>query len=231
MSIQVVIHAQANPTRAKSSKRFFKTGKGEYAEGDIFIGITVPQSRVIAKTYHALPLPEIKKLLNSKIHEERAIALFILVDQFIRGDERLRAQIYRLYIASIKYINNWDLVDVSAPTIVGGFLMDKPKDVLTKLAQSKNLWHRRIAIIATQYFIRKNQYNETLRIAELLLTDTHDLIHKAVGWMLREVGNRSLETEEVFLKKYYKTMPRTMLRYAIEKFSEEKRLQYLKTLI
>lgn len=218
-----------NPERAKSLQRFFKTGKGEYGEGDIFLGITVPDSRKIAIRYKNLPFDEIRELLKSKIHEERLIALLILVRNFSTGSEDPeRKKIFDLYLASTKYINNWDLVDLSAGYIVGGYLIDKPRNVLIKLAKSKNIWERRIAIISTFAFIYKGMAEPTLKIAEILISDKHDLIQKATGWMLREVGKRcGQEIEEQFLIRHYKKMGRTALRYAIEHFPENKRRKYL----
>lgn len=213
----------ASPAKAKSSAWFFKTGKGQYGEGDQFIGVTVPLQRMVAKKYKDLPLKDIDQLLNSPIHEHRLTALFILVGQY----KKLPARVYDFYLKHTTKINNWDLVDSSASYIVGEWLMDKDRTILYKLARSKNLWERRIAIIATGAFIKNKEFKDTFAIAELLLHDDHDLIHKAVGWMLREVGKRDQKAEEAFLKKYYKTMPRTMLRYAIEKFSEDKRHEYL----
>ena len=209
----------ADPARAKVSRRFFKTGKGEYGEGDIFIGLTVPQARTLAREFSGLSLREVQKLLSSKIHEERLVALLILVHNFARGSEAAKKTIYEFYLKSTRFINNWDLVDLSAPKIVGEYLLDKDKRVLSRLARSKNIWERRIAIVSTYSFIRNDRFSEMLRIAELLLRDEHDLIHKAVGWMLREVGKRDFAAERRFLEKHYRKMPRTMLRYAIEKFS------------
>ena len=219
---------QKNPSQAIILQRFFKTGKGEYGEGDIFYGIKVPVQRKIAKQFNDLPQIELKILLSSNVHEERLIAALILVDQFKKGDEKKKKIIFDFYIRNRKGINNWDLVDLSAPKIVGEYLIDKEKDLLYKFATSKDLWDRRISIISTQTFIREHFFEDTLKISRILLNDEHDLIHKAVGWMLREVGNRDIKTEEEFLKKHYKTMPRTMLRYAIEKFPERKRKDYLK---
>ena len=216
-----------NPSKAKILQGFFKTGKGEYGEGDIFLGITVPQSRAIAEKYKGLSFPDIKKLLASKIHEKRLIGLLILMHNFAQGSEIERKKIYNFYFASMKYINNWDLVDLSSHHIVGAYIFNKPKGVLKKLARSKNIWERRIAIVSTFYFIKNNQFKDTLLIAQMLLDDTHDLIHKAVGWMLREVGKRSLATLEKFLNKHASTMPSTTLRYAIERFPEAKRKRYL----
>ncbi len=214
--------------RAEVSRSFFKTGPGEYGEGDIFLGITVPELRQLAAEYQAITLREVTQLLRSAIHEERMLALFILVGAYARGDEHAKERIYKLYLKNTRYVNNWDLVDESAEHIVGAFLKSKSKRPLYTLARSKNLWERRIAIMATFHFIKRDVFAETLKIAKMLLTDTEDLIHKAVGWMLREIGKRHLQAEERFLKKHYKEMPRTMLRYAIERLPESKRLRYLK---
>ncbi len=226
--VKLEIKKQSNKELAKLLQRFFKTGPGEYGEGDKFAGIKVPVSRKIAINNSDLTLEEVKQLLVSEIHEERLIALLILVHQFKKGDEAQKEKIFKFYIRNTKYINNWDLVDLSAPQIVGAFIVDKEKDILFKFAHSKNLWQKRIAVLSTFSFIKINRFNEALNISEILLNDNHDLIHKAVGWMLREIGKRNLKVEEDFLKKYYKQMPRTMLRYAIEKFPEKKRQQYLK---
>jgi 3-methyladenine DNA glycosylase AlkD len=217
--------------KASLLQRFFKTQKGQYGEGDIFLGVMVPNTRIVAKKYRTLSLEEIKKVLYSRIHEERLCALLILVEKFGKADEIERKKIFNFYIKNAKQANNWDLVDLSAPRIVGGYLLDKPKVILYRFAKSKNLWEKRISILATFWFIKFNKYNDSLKIAKILLNDEHDLIHKAVGWMLREVGKRNLIVEEKFLKKYYKKMPRTMLRYAIEKFPDDKRTKYLKGLI
>ncbi|MBI2613282.1 MAG: DNA alkylation repair protein [Candidatus Levybacteria bacterium] len=222
------IKKAADPKKAEVSQRFFKTGRGEYAEGDVFLGITVPESRKIAIKFKDISFTEIVKLLRSKIHEERLIALLVLVNNFNMGDEKMQEKIYKFYLKNIKYINNWDFVDLSADKIVGGYLIRKQKDILFRLAKSKNIWKRRISIIATYYFIKNNKFEETLKISEILLFDNHDLIQKAVGWMLREVGNRDLKMEIGFLNKHYKKMPRTMLRYAIEKFPKKHRMLYLK---
>ncbi len=226
LEIRKEIKKQANPKQAVILQRFFKTGKGEYGEGDIFYGIKVPVQRTIAKRFKDLAFEDLKVLISAKIHEERLVAAFILVDQYKRSDEKKKKIVFDFYLKNRKGINNWDLVDLSAPKIVGAYLIDKEKDLLYKFAVSKDLWEKRIAIISTQTFIREHFFEDTLNISEILLQDKHDLIHKAVGWMLREVGNRDLETEEEFLKKHYKTMPRTMLRYAIEKFPEQKRIGY-----
>ncbi len=222
------LRSKATLKRAKILQRFFKTGPGEYGEGDIFLGIKVPDSRTIVKKYSDIDFKEVEKLLHSKIHEERSVALGILIQKFQKGDEKQKEKVFKLYLKNTKNVNNWDLVDSSADKIVGEYLMDKPKNILYKLAKSKNLWERRIAIMSTFQFIKKNKFKETLKISEMLLSDSHDLIHKAVGWMLREAGKRSLATEERFLKKHYQKMPRTMLRYAIERFPERKRQAYLK---
>lgn len=225
--IRKEILKQKNPNQAINLQRFFKTGNGEYGEGDIFYGIKVPVQRIIAKKFKDLALENLKALLNSKVHEERLIAAFILVDQYKRGDEKKKNIVFNFYLKNRKGINNWDLVDLSAPKIIGEHLLDKEKDLLYRFAQSKDLWEKRIAILSTFAFIREHYFEDTLQISEMLLNDKHDLIHKATGWMLREIGNRDIQTEEEFLKKHYKTMPRTMLRYAIEKFPEKKRKNYL----
>lgn len=227
-SLKKELKQKASLEKAKILQRFFKTGPGEYGEGDIFLGIKVPEQRKIAKKYRELLTKEVKKLLQSRIHEERLIALFILIHKFQLGDNEQKEKIFKLYLKNIKHINNWDLIDLSANKIIGEYLVQKPKKILYKLAKSKSLWERRIAIMSTFQFIKNNQFKETLKISNLLLKDEHDLIHKAVGWMLREVGKRSLATEESFLRKHYKRMPRTMLRYAIERFPEKKRQAYLK---
>jgi 3-methyladenine DNA glycosylase AlkD len=214
--------------RARVSRGYFKTGAGEYGEGDEFVGIRAPQLRALAKEYATTSMPELTKLLGSPIHEARMLALLILVRQYQRGDETLREKVYDLYLASTKRINSWDLVDVSAEHIVGAHLYGADRSVLDRLARSPSLWERRIAILSTLHFIRKGEHGDTLRIAELLLGDAEDLIHKGVGWMLREVGERDLATELRFLDAHYDRMPRTMLRYAIEKFPEEQRLAYLR---
>lgn len=213
----------ANPKKAKDLQWFFKTGKGEYGEGDIFLGITVPKLRATAKKYNDISFVDIKKLITSKYHEERFIALLFLTHKFETDPKK----VFDFYLKNAKHINNWDLVDVSAHKIVGAYLVDKKRDVLYKLAKSKLLWERRIAIIATFWFINRGDFKDATKLATLLVKDEHDLMHKAVGWVMREVGKQSLKTEEAWLKKYYKTMPRTMLRYAIEKFPESKRKKYL----
>ena len=218
----------ANRETAEIQQKFFKTGPGEYGEGDIFIGVRVPDLRKLAKEFQDLTFSEVRALLASSIHEERLLGLLILVRKYASSDEITKKKIYELYLENTPFINSWDLVDGSAHHIVGAFLMDKNKASLYRLAKSENLWERRIAIISTFHFIKHDQYQETLKIAKILLTDPEDLIHKAVGWMLREIGKRDGVTEETFLKKHYMKMPRTMLRYAIEKFPEPKRQKYLK---
>jgi len=226
--IKKVIDGSGTLERAKASKWFFKTGPGEYGEGDEFIGITVPVMRKIAKEFKDLPLSDLKKLLNSKIHEYKFTSLVILVSQYRKGDDKKKKQIANFYIANKKWVNNWDLVDSSALYILGDYLLSKDKDILYKLAKSKNLWDRRIAVLSTFRFIEENKFSDSFKIAEILLNDDHDLIHKAVGWMLREIGKRSIKVEIKFLEKHYKKMPRTMLRYSIEKFPEKKRQYFLK---
>jgi len=227
LGLKKELKIKASSKKAKILQRFFKTGPGEYGEGDIFLGVIVPDIRKIVKKYNGLKIEEVVKLLCSKIHEERLTALLIMVNKFQIGEDR--EKIYNLYLKNVKYINNWDLVDLSVDKIIGAYLLDKPKLILYELARSKNIWKRRMSIIATFNFIKSNKFKEAFKIAKILLKDKHDLIHKAVGWMLREIGKRDLEIEERFLKKYYKKMPRTMLRYAIEKFPEKKRKQYLLT--
>ena len=213
--------------KAKAVTRFFKTGEGEYGHGDIFFGVIVSEQRKLAKQYNALPFAEISLLLKSPVHECRLTALLILTLQFEKANSAERARIAKFYCAHGTRVNNWDLVDASAPYILGQHLLTQDRSILYRFARSKNLWERRIAIVATHAFIRVNQFDDTCAIAEILLTDRHDLIHKAVGWMLREVGKRSLSTEEKFLDQYAHIMPRTMLRYAIEKFPEQKRKTYM----
>lgn len=209
-------------------QRFFKTGPGEYGEGDIFAGIKVPPCRELARKYKDLSFGDLQKLIRSPIHEERTIALMILTMQFKKADEALQTKIYKFYFKNLKGINNWDLVDGSAPYIVGPYLFERDRKILFKLARSKKLWEKRIAMLSTYYFIRQKDYADALKIAEILLHDKHDLMHKAVGWMLREIGNRDPATEKKFLNKHAATMPRTTLRYAIEKFPEAERQKYLK---
>ncbi len=211
-------------------QRFFKTGKGEYAEGDMFIGVMMPEIRKVAKKYFKeISLKEIQELLNSKIHEERMCALVMLVEKYKKAkkDSLMRRHIFELYLKNSNRVNNWDLVDVTCPHIVGEFTKKEGTEILRQLSKSKNLWERRIAIVSTYSFIRKRNFGETLSIAENLINDEHDLIHKAVGWMLREIGKRNKKVLELFLSTRHKQMPRTMLRYAIEKFPEDERRKWM----
>lgn len=225
--IQSLLRQLADPENADKAARFFKTGAGEYGEGDRFLGIRVPVLRKHVATFNDLTTADFDVLLSSGFHEERMFALLAMVRSFQRGDESNRTLIYNHYLANTRYINNWDLVDCSAYQIVGSYLQDGDRETLACLARSSNLWERRIAMMATYQFIRSEDYATTLELAKILLTDEHDLIHKVVGWMLREVGNRDRAVEEAFLVKHYRDMPRTMLRYAIEKFPPEQRKAYL----
>jgi 3-methyladenine DNA glycosylase AlkD len=217
----------ANPSKAKVVAGFFKTGPGEYGEGDSFWGINVPQQREIARAYRELPLSEIPQLLAHKTHEVRLTGLLLLVQHFERADEKTRGDIVRLYLRESHNINNWDMIDLSAPNILGTWLLGRDKKVLYRLAKSKSIWERRIAIVATFAFIRKNQFTDTLQISEVLLRDAHDLLHKACGWMLREVGKRSPKDLRIFLDRHSAVMPRTMLRYAIERMSGKEKHHYM----
>ncbi len=218
----------SNPKIAEHSLRFFKTGPGEYGEGDLFLGIRVPVTKKVARKFKELPVDEVLKLLKSKYHEERLLALIMLVNRFKKETDKEQKKIYEAYLSHTEYINNWDLVDGSAHQIVGGYLFERDRKPLYQLAKSKSLWERRISMIATYTFIKRDDFEDTLKLSAILLTDEEDLMHKAVGWMLREVGKKDIEVEERFLRKHYKRMPRTMLRYAIEKFEERKRQRYLK---
>lgn len=221
------MRALGDPERAVTAQRFFKTGPGEYGEGDLFVGLRVPDTRQLAGEYRELPLSETIRLLHSPIHEARLLALLILIRTYKQGDASVQERIYKQYLRNARFINSWDLVDVSAEHIVGSHLRYGDRSPLHGLAVSKLLWERRIAIMATFHYIKQGEFAETLHIAERLLRDPEDLIHKAVGWMLREIGKRDRRVEEGFLRDHYKTMPRTMLRYAIEKFPENVRQQYL----
>jgi len=228
MRIQDSIRALADKKKAKGLQWFFKTGKGQYGEGDVFLGVVVPDIRKVAKGFSDASTDEIEILLSSTYHEERLLALFILVSQFGKGGADRRREIYTYYLKHTKHINNWDLVDLSALHIIGAYLHGKDKTILLKLARSRNMWERRISVLSTFFDIKNGNPAIALAVAEILVHDKEDLIHKAVGWMLREVGKRcSEEAEEEFLRKHLKTMPRTMLRYAIERFPEEKRRRYL----
>ena len=225
------LNSLANPEKAKILQRFFKTGKGQYGEGDIFLGITSPAQRKIAKKHYSLiSLGNIQNLLNSKIHEHRQTALFILCEKYKRAKKNkiLKRTIYEFYLKNISRINNWDLVDCSAPHIIGDFALKEGENILRFLVKSENMWERRIAMVSTYSFIRKRNFGEALFIADALINDDSELVQKAVGWMLREIGKRNLSSLELFLSTRYKKMPRIMLRYAIEKFPEEKRRRYLK---
>ena len=216
-----------DPDRAKNLSWFFKTGKGQYGEGDIFLGIPVPEQRKVAKNHVYLSLTDLQELLNSKIHEYRFTALVILISKYRKAQESGKKEIFDFYLKNTENINNWDLVDLSAPRIVGDYLLKKERSILYKLAKSNILWERRISILSTFAFIDNNDFEDALNISELLLHDEHYLIHKAVGWALREIGKRDTEVEERFLAKHFLHMPRNMLRYAIEKFDEKKRKKYL----
>lgn len=220
--------AAADSGRATALQRFFRTGVGEYGEGDRFLGITVPRLRTLARKHAELGLEGCRTLLASPDHEARLLALLILCRAYERGDDAARNAVYRLYLESTARVNNWDLVDCSAPHIVGRHLETRSRTILRRLARSESLWERRIAMVATQRLIRHGEFDDALAVADLLLEDEHDLIHKAVGWMLREVGKRDRKVEEAFLRPRYARMPRTMLRYAIEHFPEPLRQRYLR---
>jgi 3-methyladenine DNA glycosylase AlkD len=227
-NILLRIQDRGDPKRAKNLQRFFKTGPGEYGEGDVFAGLRVPEIRRLANEYQGLPISTAFQLLHSPIHEARLMALLMMVRAYQQGNTLPRERIYRTYLKNTRFINNWDLVDLSADHIVGAHLSAGSHELLYALATSDLIWERRIAIMATFHFIKKGNFTTTLSIAQNLLQDQEDLIHKAVGWMLREIGKRDRTVEESFLQVHYKTMPRTMLRYAIEKFPEELRQKYLK---
>jgi 3-methyladenine DNA glycosylase AlkD len=227
LAIERALKKLGSKEKAEHSARFFKTGKGQYGEGDVFLGVTVPEQRRLAKMYGGLSFAELKKLLESKIHECRLTALIILVEQYKRAKEKGRSSIAKFYLAHTKRINNWDLVDASASHILGTHLLHGARDTLYKLARSKNMWERRIAIVATHAFIRKDDFADTLNLSGLLFRDQEDLMHKAVGWMLREVGKRSRSTLASFLKEHAPEMPRTALRYALEHFSPDERKKFM----
>ena len=226
-SLRKDIRSLANPEKARVLQGFFRTGKGQYGEGDVFLGVTVPQSRAISKKYALLSFANIKALLKSKIHEERLVALLILVHRYQKGDEDEKKGIVDFYLGNTKCVDNWDLVDLSADKLLGHWLFGKDASLLCRLAESPHLWERRIAIVSTFHFIRNNRFSDTLKISGMLLGDKHDLIHKAVGWMLREVGKRDQPVLEGFLKRHHKKMPRTMLRYAIERLDEGRKKFYM----
>lgn len=226
-AVRAEMRRLASPEQADVARRFFKTGLGDYGEGDVFLGLKAPQIRALVRSCDPLPEPDMLSLVRSKIHEERMLGLYCLVRRFERGDEKAKKRIFDLYLTHTQWINNWDLVDTSAPHIVGAWLLDKDRRILRKLAKSKSLWERRMAVLATQAFIRAGQFADTIEIVHALLDDDHDLMHKACGWMLREIGNRDQAALESFLTRHVKQMPRTMLRYAIEKLPEKKRRAWL----
>lgn len=228
-SIRKRLREHSDSDDARFLQRFFKTGRGEYGEGDRFLGIRVPIVRRLAMELRELPLDQIEALLHDRWHEARLLALILLGDAYERGSPSERAAIFDLYLSNTDHINNWDLVDVSAARVVGAHLANRPRKLLDRLARSPKLWERRIAIIATQAFIRNGELDDTIRLANVLLHDSHDLIHKAVGWMLREVGNRDRTRLEAFLDEHAREMPRTMLRYAIEKLPPADRRRFMKT--
>jgi 3-methyladenine DNA glycosylase AlkD len=221
------LRASGSAADARNLRRFFKTGPGQYGEGDLFLGVHVPAVRKLVPACDAFGLSELRDLLHSEYHEERLLALLALVRSFQRGDDSTRHRIYQLYLRETRFINNWDLVDLSAYHIVGGWLLTRDRSVLGDLASSKVLWRRRIAVLATFAFIRAGQFDDSLRLCRQLLADDHDLMHKACGWMLREVGKRDLRVLEAFLKQHAPAMPRTMLRYAIERMAESRRRAWL----
>lgn len=223
------LRARINAEKAAFFPRFFRTGPGEYGEGDLFLGVTVPDLRQVAKKHaHRLTLNDLEKMLQSPYHEVRLLSLIVMTLQYEKGEDEKKGDLVDLYLRNLHRINNWDLVDTSAHKIIGAYYFDKDRGILGDLAQRDHLWSQRVAVISTLYFIQKGEYEDTLKLAELLLNHSHDLIHKAVGWMLREVGKRDLEKEIAFLDRHYKVMPRTMLRYAIEKFEEPLRQAFLK---
>lgn len=227
LSIKKELLSFADKKKAAFLPSFFKCGKGEYGEGDQFIGVTVPQIRVVAKHHKDATLKDIRSLLCDPIHECRLLALILLVQRFQKADETGKKAVFDFYLRNKKYVNNWDLVDSSAYQIVGDYLLERNRSLLDDLARSDHLWTQRIAMVATFAFIRKGQLEDTFRLSALLLSHEHDLMHKAVGWMLREAGKRDKKALTHFLKNRYATMPRTMLRYAIEKFPEAERKRYL----
>ena len=226
--IKKQLREKGSPEKVEILQRFFKTGKGEYGEGDIFLGASMPDQRIIAKKYFNMPLAKIQDLIDSETHDERSVGGLILTYKYEKASEQEKANIANFYLKNARKFNNWDLVDSTAPKILGEFLIDKKRDLLYQLAKSKNIWEKRISIISTFAFIRKGEFKDTLEISEILLDDSHDLMHKAVGWMLREVGKKNQDVLRSFLGKHYKRMPRTMLRYSIEKFEEKERKKWLK---
>ena len=227
-ALKARLREHANAEDGVFLQRFFKTGPGDYGEGDVFIGVRVPAIRQVASTARDTTLATMARLLGSRVHEDRALALVLMVRAFAAGEEAARRDIYELYLANTRFINNWDLVDLSAAPIVGGWLSMRSRAPLARLARSASLWERRIAIVATHQFIRQGEYDVTFQIADRLIRDPHDLIHKAVGWMLREVGKRDGEALRTYLRDRLQALPRTALRYAIERFPEDERLRYLR---
>lgn len=225
--VQSALKKKASPNRAKISQSFFKTGPGQYGEGDIFIGVTVPDVRSVCKSFQHMPLSEVQKILRSKIHEFRLAALLILVMQFSKADSKEKETLAKFYSKNLKYVNNWDLVDLSAEKILGPYFFERSKAPLYKLLKSKSLWDRRVAILTTFHFIRNHKFEDTLKMSKALMRDEEDLMHKAVGWMLREMGKRNLQVLEKFLHAHATKMPRTMLRYSIERFPEKQRKYFL----
>ncbi len=222
------LRRQADATIARRTALFFKTGPGEYGEGDAFLGIRVPVLRELTRRYHALSPTEVRRLLRSRYHEERALALFIMVHQYQRGDAATRQRLFDTYLEHLHWINNWDLVDCSAEHIVGAHLREGDRSLLARLARSPGLWERRVAILATFTYIKQGEFTTTLELVRQLLDDEEDLIHKAAGWMLREIGKRDMAVEEAFLREHHARMPRTMLRYAVERFPDARRRRYVK---
>lgn len=225
--IQKELRRFSNPKRAKLSQGYFKTGPGQYGEGDIFIGPSVPQVRQVAKLHAQAPLQELEVLIHSPVHEDRLLAVIILGLQYRKGSDTEKKRIHKFYLRNIERVNNWDLVDTSAPLIVGEHLVAQKRDLLYKFARSKNIWRRRIAVLSTFAFIRENDFKDLLALSEILLHDKEDLMHKAVGWLLREAGKKDPRVLNQFLDKHSHEMPRTMLRYALEKLSPQERAHYL----
>jgi 3-methyladenine DNA glycosylase AlkD len=225
--LKTSLRAMASPERAAVNRGFFKTGPGEYSEGDLFLGIRVPDLRALVKKADAVSLQEVLALLRSEWHEERFMALLLMECRYESGNEEVRGAIVKAYLANTRWVNNWDLVDASAPSILGTWLLTRERAVLGDLVVSANLWERRIAIVSTLTLIRSGEFRDTLRLAERLLSDPEDLMHKACGWMLREVGKKDREVLILFLEKHAMGMPRTMLRYAIERFPEQERRHWL----
>ncbi len=227
-TVQKELRKYAKRKTAAQSRKFFKTGKGQYAENSLFIGVRVPDIRKVAKEHVGISMAEMKKLIKSQIHEERLLGLIILVNKYKNAkSEKEEEKVYKQYVSLFKYVDNWDLVDASCPYIVGPYLLARDRSDLYKWAKSDHLWTKRIAMVSNWWLIRKNDLKDVFKIAQILLSDEHDLIHKAVGWMLREAGKKDLKKLEAFLKKNYSKIPRTSLRYAIERFPEVKRKRYL----